>query len=69
MTTQPTLVPQPTKRPTNKLTAAGIAGALTTIIVSAAALFDVEIDAPLAAAITTVLSVAAGYVVKDRRNT
>jgi hypothetical protein len=61
-------VPQPTRRPTNKLTAAGIAGAVTTIGVWVAGLAGVDVAADVAAAFTTLLAVVAGYFVKDRAN-
>jgi hypothetical protein len=46
-----------------KVTAAGLAGALTTIIVWGVGLAGLDVPPEVAAAVTTVLSVATGYLV------
>lgn len=65
---EPTLVSQPSKRPTNKLTAAGAAGSASVVIVWLAGLVGVDMPAEVGAAVATLLSFAAGYLVKDRAN-
>lgn len=54
-------VDQPTKAPTHKVSAVAAAGALTTLIVFVAKLFDLEISQEAAAAITTLTAFTAGY--------
>lgn len=49
------------KRPTDKITAAGAAGALTTIVVWVAGLAGLDVPPEIAAALTTVLVFFAGY--------
>lgn len=60
-----TLITQPSAAPTRKITAVALGGAVATIVL---AVVGIWADAPamLAAAITTVCTFAAGYLVKDR---
>lgn len=53
------------KRPTRKVTAGALAGAVTIIGVYVAGLFGAEVPAEVASSVTTVLTFAAGYVVRD----
>ena len=56
----------PAAKPTNKVTAVGLAGALATIIAWAVETFGhVTIPALVVAALVTVLTFAAGYIVRD----
>lgn len=57
---------QPTATPTRKVTAAGLAGAVTTVAVWAIGAFTgVTVPADVAVAATTILTVGTAYVVKD----
>lgn len=57
---------QPTSKPTQKVAAMGIAGSLTVIVVYLVQeIFNVIIPAEVAAAITTVIGFAAGYLIRD----
>lgn len=51
--------------PSRKITSVALAGALTTIAVWLLALGGVEVPAQVAAALTTVLTFGAGYIVAD----
>ena len=51
--------------PVPKVAAAGVAGALTTLVVFVLAQADVEITAEVAAALTTLVAFAAGYLRRD----
>jgi len=57
---------QPTSAPTLKMQASGAAGALVTVIVFAAGLAHVQIDATTAAALVFLISFAAGYLKRNR---
>jgi len=54
----------PSKRPTKKVTAGGLAGAVTTLAVFAAGQFGVEVPPEVASSATVVLTFAAGYLVR-----
>ena len=58
--------PQPvSKRPTKKVTAGALAGAVTTLGIAVARSFDVVVEPEVASAATVVLTFAASYVVHD----
>ena len=60
------LVNQPTAKPTRKVAATGIAGAITIVLVyTVQSLFNVEIPAEVSSAITLLISFASGYIVKE----
>lgn len=56
---------QPTGIPTNKVTAAGIGGALTIIIVYVANLAGLTIPPEVASAFTTIVAFISGYLIKE----
>lgn len=58
-------VNQPTATPTNKVAAAGIAGAVTTILLFIASSLGWDVPAEVGAAIATVISFLAGYLTKE----
>lgn len=60
MATTTDLTPQP------KVVAGGVAGAVTVLLVYAFGLAGVDVPAEVAAAVTTVISFAAGYLVSNR---
>lgn len=61
------LVDQPSAKPTRKVAAGGIAGAVTMIAVWAAKLFgNVDVPAEIAVAISTLVSFATSYLVRER---
>ena len=51
----------PSKTPVPKMQAAGIGGAVTTIIIAIAVAVGVDVPAEVAAALATLISFAAGY--------
>lgn len=54
------------QKPSNKVTAVGLAGALATLIAWASSTFaHTELPAPVVVALTTVLLFGVGYIVKD----
>lgn len=56
---------QPSAAPTRKVTAAGLAGAVTTVAAWVAGQFGVTVPAEVAVAVTTILTVGTAYIVKD----
>lgn len=50
-----------TTRPTNKVAAAGLGGALSTVVIVGLELAGVSVEAELAAAIATLTAFGAGY--------
>ncbi len=60
------LVDQPTAAPTNKVAAAGVAGALTIVLVYFAGLAGLEVPPEVASAVTALLAFSAGYLVKNK---
>lgn len=66
-TTRPIRLPSVADNtPTAKVTAAGLAGAATTILIFIAGEFGIEIDGGTGAAITWLLALAGGYLKKSR---
>lgn len=63
----PQLVEQPSPRPTNKLSAAGIGAAVATAVVALLSIW-VEVPAGLEGGLATIVALVAGYFVKDRAN-
>lgn len=61
-------VNQPTAKPTNKVTAQTLAGALITIALFVASSFNVKIPAEVALAGGTAIQFAVAYYVKDDEN-
>lgn len=61
-------VTQPTPRPTNKVTAQALAGALITLVVFIAAEFNIKIPASVALAGGTVIEFVVAYYVRDDEN-
>ena len=58
--------PQPvSKRPTRKVTAGALAGALVTIAIYVGELFEIVVPADVAASAVTVLTFATSYLVRD----
>ena len=57
----PESVNQPTAMPTRKVSAAGMSGALATVVITLAAQWGIDISAEAAAAIVTLAAFAAGY--------
>lgn len=55
----------PSKRPSRKVTAGALAGALVTIAVYVGELFEVQVPAEVAASAVTVLTFATSYLVRD----
>lgn len=59
---------QPTPAPVPKVMAAGIAGAITTLIVWIANyMLDVQVPAEVGAGLTTIIAFIAGYYTKDKK--
>lgn len=59
---------QVSSAPTNKVSAAGIGGSTTVILLWAAkAIWGIDIPAEVGAAIATVISFASGYLVREKR--
>lgn len=59
---------QPTSSPTQKVAAAGIGGAITVVLVYAInMLFNIEVPAEVAAALTAIVSFLSGYFVREKR--
>ncbi len=59
---------QPTSTPTQKVAAAGIAGAVTVVLVYLVqAIFNIEIPAEVSSAITAIVAFASGYLIKETR--
>ena len=59
---------QPTAEPTPKMTAVGIAGSVTVILLYLVkVIFNVDMPAEVASAITAVISFGAGYLKRDER--
>lgn len=54
-----------TAKPTRKITATGLGGALSIIAVWVAGLFGLDMPVEVAAAVTVVLSTGAGYLTRD----
>lgn len=52
--------------PTRKITAVGLAGAIVTVLLWCAQLAHIDVPPTVAAAATTILTFAAGYLVADR---
>lgn len=59
-------VNQPTSAPTNKVLAAGAAGAFSVVLVYTLSEFGIDMPAEVASAITTLLAFGAGYMTKNR---
>lgn len=59
-------VDQPTLEPTAKVAAAGIGGSLSILIVYGLGLLGLSLPPEVAAALTALVSFAAGYLVKER---
>lgn len=60
------LVNQPTAKPTRKVAAGGIGGALSIILTYLVqAIFNVELPAEVASAVTLLVSFASSYIVKE----
>jgi len=57
---------QPTSTPTQKVSAAGIGGALSIVIVYVFGLLGLDMPPEVASALTAIVSFAAGYLVKER---
>ena len=56
------LIDQPTATPTNKVAAAGIAGALSVFVIYlVGAIFGIEVPAEVASAFTTLVAFVAAY--------
>lgn len=53
--------------PVRKVTAAGLGGALSIVLVAVGRLFGVEVSGEEAAALTTVLAFVAGYLVPEKK--
>ena len=53
------------KLPTRKITSASLAGAVSTLAVFVAGHYGMEIDPEAASSLTLILSILAGYIVKD----
>lgn len=64
--TQPNFINQPTLKPTTKVTAGGLGGAVAVLTVAILGQFGVDLGAEVAAALTTLLSFGASYLVKDK---
>lgn len=56
-----------TATPTSKVTAAGLTGALTTVALVILSQVGVDTPAELASAVTVLLTVAAGYLKREKR--
>ncbi len=53
---------QPTAQPTAKMTAVGVSGAATLVIIYLLSLANVEIPAEVASALTILISFGSGYI-------
>lgn len=53
--------------PTNKMAAVGATGALTTLLLYVVSFWGVKLPPEVAAAVTVLLSFAAGYLVQERK--
>lgn len=60
------LIDQPSKVPTRKVSATALAGSIVTILVAVGGIWNFEPEPELVAAVTTLISFVAGYVIKDR---
>lgn len=58
---------QPTASPTTKVTAAGVGGALSIVLVWIAGEFGISMPEEVASAFTTIIAFLSGYFVRDRR--
>lgn len=59
---------QVSSAPTNKVSAAGIGGSVSVVLLWAVKqFFEIEIPQEVAAAIATVISFASGYLVREKR--
>lgn len=56
---------QPTPIPTAKVAAAGIGGAVTTLLIWLLSLFGIVVSGEVAAALTTIIAFLAGYIKKS----
>lgn len=52
-------------KPTNKVTAVGISGALTVLLVYVLGLYGVNLPPEVASALTILVSFAGGYLIKE----
>lgn len=59
-------VNQPSIAPTTKVTAGGVAGALTVLVVWVLGLLHVPVPPEVASALTVVISFVASYLIKQR---
>lgn len=57
------LVNQPTNIPVRKISAGGLAGAFVTAVIG---IFNINLEPEVIAAITTIVTFVAGWVVKER---
>ena len=62
----PIPVTQPTLKPTAKVTAGGLGGAVAVLTVAVLGQFGIDLGGEVAAALTTLFSFAASYMVKDK---
>lgn len=54
--------------PTNKVSAAGIGGSVSVVLIWLVnTVFEIEVPAEVAASIATVISFASGYIVREKR--
>lgn len=60
------LVSQKSAAPTRKVMAAGLAGALVTVLVGVLNVFNVEVPAEVSSALVTVISFVAAYFTKSK---
>jgi hypothetical protein len=56
---------QPTLQPTNKVTAAGIGGSVSVVLIYVAGLLGLEIPPEVASAVTAIVAFVAGYWVRE----
>lgn len=56
---------QPTNKPTAKVGAVGIGGALSIVLIYVASQFGLELPAEVSSALTLIVSFASGYLVKE----
>lgn len=63
----PSLVNQPSATPTRKMTAVGVSGAISTLVIWGFQNYGSELDPEIASAIATLVVFAAGYLTKERR--
>ena len=57
---------QPTKAPTQKMTAVGISGAVTLVVIWLVSQFGVDLPAEVASALTIIISFVAGYLTPEK---